>query len=139
MYPEQHPERRNRSPRRGHRCPRPHATRAKARPGRGSWTRQASRGEYLASRPDLCARWTASATPKVRVRTHLTAASAAKRACGEPAPALSLRNVMKEAPFGGTLWLSPKTGQEGGPVHHVACWVGSQSQARRRLPDLRSG
>jgi hypothetical protein len=34
----------------------------------------ASRGEYLASRPDLCARWTASATPKVRVRTRLTAA-----------------------------------------------------------------
>src|SRR6266480_5298378 len=62
-----------------------------------------------------------------------------ERACPLALVALSLRNVMKEAPFGGTLWLSPKTGQEGGLVHHVARWVGSQSQAPRRLPDLRSG
>src|SRR5207244_13120634 len=46
-----------------------------------------------------------------------------ERACPPAFSPLSLRNVMKEAPFGGTLWLSPKTGQEGGLVHHVARWV----------------
>src|SRR5664280_842274 len=48
----------------------------------------------------------------------------------------SLGNVMKEAPFGGTISCHRRPSQEGGLVHHVACWVGSQSQACRCLPDL---
>src|SRR5438132_7196234 len=44
-----------------------------------------------------------------------------------------LRNVMKEAPFGGTISCHRRPSLEGGLVHHVARWAGSQSQAPRRL------
>src|SRR5207302_7512769 len=55
------------------------------------------------------------------------------RACASAVRTCLLRNVMKEAPFGGTISCHRRPSLEGGLIHHVARWAGSQSQAPRRL------
>src|SRR5436309_2122893 len=68
-------------------------------------------GESLTQR-EGCPAWVWTNPRVVGARAPTASASTWLRACARRCGTRLLRNVMKEAAFGGTLWLSSKTGLE---------------------------